>query len=173
MHPSPTLVAKLQFLIVHANSQKEVARLAQVSDGTFINWLRGHGVRESKLRQVARHLGVSLAWLRDGVGDDQAELAAFRARLHPLPEGPGRLVREARERAGLSREALSERLFGGVAYIDLIERGTLRPSKWVIDELSRALPALPQGMLLLAWGYPVLRPLRAKGPLHPSLRQRP
>jgi phage repressor protein C with HTH and peptisase S24 domain len=95
MHTFPSVATKLKLLIDSARSQKEVARLAVVSDGTLINWLRGHGVRESKLRQVARSLGVSLEWLRGGEGDDATQLAAFRAKAgspdDPLPwHGLGR-----------------------------------------------------------------------------------
>src|SRR5260221_1613909 len=106
MHNSPSLATRLKILIETANSQKEVARLAGVSDGTLINWLRGSGVRESKLRQVARNIGVSLRWLCDGVGNDEAAIAAFHAKLRgevitSLPHSLG----EAAEAAGATSGA--------------------------------------------------------------------
>ena len=146
-----SLATRLKTLIGAAHSQKEVARLAGVSDGTLINWLRGLGVRASKLRQVARNLGVSLEWLRDGVGDAAAELAAFHEKLHPVPNGPWLLVRAERERAGLSLEQFAERTGFDLLYHTRLERGLILVTRQAVATFCRVLPALPKEELMDHW----------------------
>jgi SOS-response transcriptional repressor LexA len=144
----------LRTLIEAARSQKEVARAARVSDGTFINWLRGLGVRESKLREVARNLGVSLSWLRDGVGDDEVEMAGFRARLHPMEHGPRIALRRARERDGISLAALAKRTGYSAALLDQLENGAIRASENLIEVLCRELPGLTKEDLMGGSDHP-------------------
>ena len=156
MTPSNTVATRLKTLIEAARSQKEVARAARVSDGTFINWLRGLGVRESKLREVARNLGVSLQWLRDGVGDDEVEMAKFRAQLHPTEHGRPRVMtlRRAREREGISLSALAKKTGYGAAILDQLENGAIRASENLIEVLCRALPGLSKEDLMGGSDHP-------------------
>lgn len=67
--------SRLRQLIVAAGSQKELARLGGISDGTLINWLRDLGIRETKLQEFSGKLGVSIEWLRDGEGEAEEEIA--------------------------------------------------------------------------------------------------
>jgi SOS-response transcriptional repressor LexA len=154
MSPSNTVAARLKTLIEAARSQKEVARTARVSDGTFINWLRGLGVRESKLREVARNLGVSLQWLRDGVGDDEIEMAKFRAQLHPVEHGPRIALRRAREREGISLAALAKKTGYSAALLDQLENGAIRASENLIETLCRVLPGLSKDDLMGGSDHP-------------------
>lgn len=139
--PSP-IAERLKLLIDAARSQKELARVAQVSDGTLINWIRGLGLRESKVREVAENLGVSLRWLRDGVGDDEAELAAFRERLQPQLPGARGVLHTAREEAGLSLAQLAKRTGYPTMILSQLESGTIHASERLIDALCRELPTL-------------------------------
>ncbi|HSI13767.1 MAG TPA: XRE family transcriptional regulator [Chthoniobacter sp.] len=139
--PAP-IADRLKLLIDAARSQKEVARVAQVSDGTLINWMRGLGLRESKVREVAENLGVSLRWLRDGVGDDEAELAAFRERLQPQFPGARGALHTARESAGLSLAELAKRTGYPTMILSQLESGTIHASEKLIDALCRELPTL-------------------------------
>jgi len=160
MADSPNIVPRLKTLIEAARSQKEVARAAKVSDGTLINWLRGLGLRESKLREVARNLHVSLLWLRDGVGDEEAELAAFQAHLRSgagdtaATAGPRWELVRARERAGLTLVELAKRIGHPVMILDLLEKGSIRASEKLIDILCRELPGLSKDDLILASDHP-------------------
>jgi len=149
-----TVAVRLKTLIEAARSQKEVARTARVSDGTFINWLRGLGVRESKLREVARNLGVSLQWLRDGVGDEEVEMAKFRAQLHPDVHGPRIALRRAREREGISLNALAKKTGYSAAILDQLENGAIRASETLIDTLCRELPGLSKEDLMGGSDHP-------------------
>lgn len=154
MSEPPSIAPRLKTLIEAARSQKEVARAAKVSDGTLINWLRGLGLRESKLREVARNLGVSLLWLRDGVGDEEAELAAFRARLRTDTGGPRWQLVRARERAGISLSELAQRVGHPVMILDLLEKGSIRASEKLIDALCRELPGLSKEELMAGSDHP-------------------
>ena len=113
----------------------------------MINWLRGHGARESKLRQVARLLGVSLPWLRDGEGADDAEIATFRARLRSVVITDPNELRLARERHGLSLAALADRIGHPIGLLDQVECGYLHPSEHLVELLSRVLPTLSKEAL--------------------------
>lgn len=158
MNESSSIAARLKLLIEAARSQKEVARLAQVSDGTLINWMRGLGLRESKVREVAENLGVSLRWLRDGVGDDEAELAAFRTRLQPPPPGARGALRAAREDAGLSLAELARRTGYPSTILSELESGTIHASEKLIDTLCRELPTLAKEEMMGGSDHPsVLR----------------
>ncbi len=152
--PTP-IATRLKRLIDEAKSQKKVARLAGVSDGTLINWIRGLGLRESKLRDAAHNLGVSLEWLRDGLGDEEAELASFRARLSP-DQGARRTLRVARERAGLSLAALAKRTGYPVIILELLENGTIRASERLIEALCRELPTLRKEDLMDDSDHPLI-----------------
>lgn len=156
MPDTPPISARIKALIEAARSQKEVARRAQVSDGTLINWTRGLGLRESKLREVARNLGVSLRWLRDGEGDAEAELTAFRARLQTEPVGARRVLRAAREHAGLSLRELARRTGYQLPILDQLENGHIRASETMIEALCRELPTLSKEDLMRGSDHPSL-----------------
>jgi SOS-response transcriptional repressor LexA len=151
-----TIATRLRTLIEAARSQKEVARTAKVSDGTFINWLRGFGVRESKLREVARNLGVSLKWIRDGEGDEEVEMANFRAHLRPDVIGPRIALRRAREREGISLAALAKRTGYSAAILDQLENGAIRASENLIETLCSVLPGLSKEDLMVGSDHPWL-----------------
>jgi phage repressor protein C with HTH and peptisase S24 domain len=158
MNPPSSIASRLKMLIEVAKSQKEVARAAQVSDGTLINWMRGLGLRESKLREVAQNLGVSLRWLRDGEGDDEAELAAFREaldrRLEPMPPGTRGKLRAAREQASLSLAELSRRTGYPVMILSQLESGSIHASERLIESLCRELPTLSKEELMGGSDHP-------------------
>ncbi|MDR3404965.1 MAG: S24 family peptidase [Chthoniobacter sp.] len=156
MNESSTVATRLKRLIDEAKSQKEVARLAHVSDGTLINWGRGLGLRESKMREVARNLGVSVEWFRDGLGDEDAEIASFRARLAQHHHGPRRALQVAREAAGLSLGALAKRTGYPVAILGQLESGSIRASEKLIDTLCRVLPDLDKEELMSGSDHPLI-----------------
>ncbi|MEI9894270.1 MAG: S24 family peptidase [Chthoniobacter sp.] len=156
MNESATVATRLKRLIDEAKSQKEVARLAHVSDGTLINWGRGLGLRESKMRDVARNLGVSVEWFRDGLGDEDAEIASFRTRLAQGGTGPRRALQLAREAAGLSLGALSKRTGYPVWILTQLESGTARASEKLIDTLCRVLPDLEKEKLIGGSDHPFI-----------------
>jgi len=156
MKDSATIATRLKRLIDEARSQKEVARMAGVSDGTLINWARGLGLRESKVREVARNLGISVEWLRDGAGDEDAELAAFRARLSARGTGSRRALQFARERAGLSLRDLARLTGYQAAILEQLENGSIRASEKLIETLCHALPSLAKEDLMEGSDYPMI-----------------
>ncbi|MEP6673087.1 MAG: S24 family peptidase [Chthoniobacter sp.] len=156
MNESSTVATRLKRLIDEARSQKEVARLAHVSDGTLINWGRGLGLRESKMRDVARRLGVSVEWFRDGLGDEEAEIASFRTRLAEGVGGPRGALQRAREAAGLTLGALSKRTGYPVWILSQLESGGIRASEKLIDTLCRALPDLNKEELIIGSDHPFI-----------------
>jgi phage repressor protein C with HTH and peptisase S24 domain len=162
MNDPATIATRLKRLIDEAKSQKEVARMAGVSDGTLINWARGLGLRESKVREVARNLGISVEWLRDGAGDEDAEIAAFRARLSSRGTGSRRALQLARERAGLSLRDLARLTGYQVAILEQLESGTIRASEKLIETLCLALPALAKEDLMEGSDHPLI--LSESGP---------
>jgi transcriptional regulator with XRE-family HTH domain len=158
MHNPSSLATRLRILIDAANSQKEVARLAGVSDGTLINWLRGCGVRPSKLRQVARKIGVSLEWLRDGVGNEKAEIATFRLHLRCWVHVSRNKFYLARERQGWSLNELGRRVGCPPALLMQIEDGRVRASEDLIKALCEALPGLSKEDFMDLLLHPLVEP---------------
>lgn len=84
MQATQKLPDRLAKLIELASSQADLSRLSGVTEGTLINWQRGLGYHESTLRKFCEQLDISLAWLRDGAGDDARELRRFSARAKAL-----------------------------------------------------------------------------------------
>jgi transcriptional regulator with XRE-family HTH domain len=66
-----------------------------------------------------------------------------------LDEAFGRILRELRERSGLSQEELGERTDLHRTYISLLERGLNSPSLRTLDKLSRALGVTLTEMMAL------------------------
>ena len=64
-----------------------------------------------------------------------------------LQERFGRAVRAARERLGISQEALAEQAGIHRTYLSMIERGVGNPTLTVIADLGEALGALPSELL--------------------------
>lgn len=60
-------------------SQRALARLVGVTDTAVIGWIGGAEPYESTLKKIAERTGISLAWLRDGVGDAETQLAMLSA----------------------------------------------------------------------------------------------
>ena len=58
---------------------------------------------------------------------------------HPIIQAFGQLVRQHRERLGLSQEDLAEQTGVSRNYIGMIERGETNPTLLVIHDLARSL----------------------------------
>lgn len=156
MPEEPPIARSLRTLIAVARSQKEVARLANVSDGTLINWMRGLGLRESKLRTVARNLGVSLRWLRDNVGDDDAEVASFRSRLGPVATGARGKLAEALASRRLTPQQLAKLIRYDAGVIEHVINGTGKASEKMIEAICRELPELSKEDLMAGSDHPAV-----------------
>jgi phage repressor protein C with HTH and peptisase S24 domain len=142
MPEEESIQTRLEALIRAAGSQKALARVGKVSDGTLINWLRRLGLRESKLREAAKNLGVSFLWLRDGAGDSEAELAKFKARLKPQIGGSRGTLTIAREQAGLSVGQLAKLTRYPANILQQVEDGSIRASQKFIEAVCAHLPTL-------------------------------
>lgn len=81
MTKANTLPERLARLVEIAGGQKPLARACGVSDAAIIAWRAGSQPMPSTLEAVADHAGLSLAWLRDGAGDDARELRRFSAAI--------------------------------------------------------------------------------------------
>lgn len=79
MNATDRLPARVQSLVDALGSQRALARLAGVSDGTVIGWLEGAKPYPRTLKKLAESTGLPLEWLRDGKGDMTAELERLRA----------------------------------------------------------------------------------------------
>ena len=101
MNSTDRLPERVQSLVDALRSQRALARLVDVSDGTVIGWLEGAQPYPRTLKKIAERTGVTLGWLRDGKGDMSAQLDHLRK--HRPDGGSGSTVAEddlAREEAG-------------------------------------------------------------------------
>lgn len=140
MPDEPPIAANLRAIIKAAGSQKAVARMAKVSDGTLINWIRGLGLRDSKIREAAINLGVSLAWLKDNDGDEEREVAAFRARHARMTAGPRDYLRAVLKARNITPVQLAKRMGYDPGVIENVVNGTGRASEGMIEDIVRELP---------------------------------
>jgi transcriptional regulator with XRE-family HTH domain len=94
MNATDRLAARVQSLVDALGSQRALARLADVSDGTVIGWLEGAQPYPRTLKKLAERTGVTLEWLRDGKGDMTAELERLRAETKRTSAGGGKVSEE-------------------------------------------------------------------------------
>jgi SOS-response transcriptional repressor LexA len=92
--------------------------------------------------------------LRDGIGDDEAELAGFRERLRFKPSGARGRLRAARELAGLSVPELAQRIGYPSGILEQLENGAIRASEKLIAALCRELPMLSKDDLIDGSDHP-------------------
>lgn len=65
---------RVRALVEAAGGKKPLARAFGVTDSAITSWLAGSKPFESKLRLACERSGVSLRWLRDGIGMPEPEL---------------------------------------------------------------------------------------------------
>lgn len=94
MKEPDSLPGRIQKLVEILGSQRALARLADVRDGTVIGWLGGSQPYEKTLRKMADRLGVSIDWLRTGKGNEQHELQTVR---ETLERSAGRVAEDGPE----------------------------------------------------------------------------
>jgi SOS-response transcriptional repressor LexA len=145
---------RLRKLIDVAGSQRRLAEVIGKTDGAIIGWLRDSAPYASTLRQIAETTGVSLAWLRDGEGDDDAEIEAFRRRMSTPslgaaePEwsgaigGPRTELRRAREARGLTVEQFAKLIRHPASYVRNVEEGQAPATENFLQAVCKALPEL-------------------------------
>ena len=68
-------------LVEKLGSQADLARMVGVTPAAIHFWIAGSRPYEKNLRTIAERTGVSLEWLRDGKGDEKAEISALARRL--------------------------------------------------------------------------------------------
>jgi hypothetical protein len=73
------LPERIEKLVHAAGSQRTLARILDVSDGTIIGWLDGVKPFPRNLEKIAERANVSLEWIRDGAGDEENEIERFRS----------------------------------------------------------------------------------------------
>jgi transcriptional regulator with XRE-family HTH domain len=81
MVKNTSIAHRILQLVAAAPSRRAFARYIGSTDVTVMGWEAGSLPYERSLRQIAEKTGVSLAWLKDGRGDDEKELQKFRDRL--------------------------------------------------------------------------------------------
>jgi phage repressor protein C with HTH and peptisase S24 domain len=151
---------RLKALAQVAGSQAKLAAAADISEGTIINWWRGQGLRDSKLEEAARNLGVSSAWLRDGHGNDEEQLQAFRERLQSTvvredaPHEPRVALKFYRQRAGLTYQDLARLTRRPPAFLEQLEIGTAPISEEAIDLICKHVPGLTPEILKRGSDHP-------------------
>jgi transcriptional regulator with XRE-family HTH domain len=103
----------------------------------------------STIVRVAKAVGVKPAGLLDGVGCDHAGLRGPRS--SPDADTPaarfGANLRWARQRAGLSQEALANDASVDRAAVSVFERGRRNPNLRTVLRLARALELAPAVLL--------------------------
>jgi len=164
-----TTAERVKALIEAAPSQARLAKAARISEGTLINWSRGLGLRNSKLDEAARNLGISPAWLREGKGRAEDALAVIQARFDlgaqstvredsgdarlgsvgphgssgPLgPLGPRAKIRRAREARKLTIAQLARLVHYPVVVLDQLENGQRGASEKLLKAIAREMPEL-------------------------------
>lgn len=75
------LASRIARLVEKAGGQRALSRALGVADGTVIGWLGGAEPYERTLAQIAERTGVSVAWLRDGQGNEEEELGRFSRQI--------------------------------------------------------------------------------------------
>jgi phage repressor protein C with HTH and peptisase S24 domain len=148
MSNEETIGTRLEKLALIAGSRKTLARIADTPDSTLMNWERGLGMRESKFLEVARNLGVSAEWLRDGIGDEETELENFRLMLNPKIGGArGKLIAALKKR-GWSPGDLARRIKHDPGVIENVINGTGRASENMIEAIVLVMPELSKEDLM-------------------------
>jgi transcriptional regulator with XRE-family HTH domain len=69
-------------LVDAVGSRRGFARLIGNSDAAVMMWESGSNPYQKTMDRIAERTGVSLAWLRDGRGEDDKEVQKFRERLN-------------------------------------------------------------------------------------------
>lgn len=75
MSPAESFQRRVRALVEAAGGKKPLARKLGVTDSAINSWLAGSHPFESKLQAACERSGVALAWLRDGKGRAEDELA--------------------------------------------------------------------------------------------------
>lgn len=75
MSASDPFQRRISALIEAAGGKKPLARKLRLTDSAINSWLSGSKLFESKLHDACEKSGLSYAWLRDGVGRTEHELA--------------------------------------------------------------------------------------------------
>lgn len=143
---------RMEALIEAASSQKELARISKISEGTIINWTRDLGAHESTLRKFAANVGVAMEWLRDGEGDQDEQIESFlqtlqKKRLEGL-SGARLALRSARLAAGFDIAHLARRVSRDAEYIRALEEGHAPISENTAELLAAAIPGLSKADLI-------------------------
>lgn len=136
---------RVKALIERAGGAKPLARRLGVSDMAIKSWLRGSRPFDSTLEQIQERTGVSPRWLRDGLGNEEDELA----KLDALPDStPRAALKAAIERAHLTPAELARRMGYDGGVIENVVNGRGRISEKMIDAIVKALPELGRDELL-------------------------
>ena len=94
MSESTPFSRRLSLLVESAGSQNKLARISGVASATIGNWLNSEIRLETVLRRFAMNTGVDLDWLKEGVGDDAAQVAKLRVRLAAMENAENNRVSE-------------------------------------------------------------------------------
>lgn len=137
---------RLAELIKIAGSRRAAARLMGVSDVSIMAWLGGQLPLDSKLRTIAARIGVSEEWLRNGRGNADEQLAAFRAYYSGAPSPRARLLR-AIELSGMTHAELAKKIGYDSGAVERALTGG-RASERMIEAICRVVPNLDKHDLL-------------------------
>jgi repressor LexA len=138
----------------------ELARRADIDYDSLTKYMAGgvHQPRGDKLMKLARALGLSLAWLRDGEGarrqlvppyamGSKVPSVARRSARMGRPPRRGNIIRAIREARGMTQEQLAAAVGSNHSTIGRLETGRRRLTKEWMVRLARALNCDPSEFL--------------------------
>lgn len=77
MNPPTPFGKRIKAMRDRVGSDRKLALIIGVSPSTVGNWLEGMTPGGKRMREIATRCGVSLEWIRDGKGNEAAELAGL------------------------------------------------------------------------------------------------
>ncbi len=148
MKPSQSFTRRVEALIKRARGVKPLARRLGVSDTAIHSWLDGTKPFDSTFQTVCDKSGISIEWLRDGTGDEEAELAKVDlAALTPhriftpahagTPRG---YLRRMIELAGLNPAKLARQIKYDAGVIENVVNGGGRISRAMAEKIHEVIP---------------------------------
>ncbi len=147
MSQADTFQGRVKSMIKRMRGVKPLARRLGISDTAIHSWFKETSPFDSTLEEACTESGISLAWLRDGDGNEQEELA----KLGPDPDaecGPRGRLTEAMKRKGLNASQLAKKIGYQIGPVQAIfERGT-RISESMAEKIVEVLPDLTLEELL-------------------------
>ena len=153
MNPDEAFKGRVQRMMDAVGGKKPLARLLGVTDSAVNSWTKGSKPFASTMREMCEHSGVSLEWFRDGIGDEEEEIAALRSgpssraqerkdsgdpdmTVHLSPRGK---LQQALRDAGMNPSQLAKAISYDGGVIENVVNGSGRISEVMAAKICQAL----------------------------------